>query len=151
MWDKLVKSLAAFSDAVVTGLDPEGYPYSVRCTPQVDHASQVLHVQFHPEAMIQPGPAGLLCHSHDEWMWDLKSFAVHGRLERQDGGWIFRPQRYITGMGMGGLLGYIRMIGNSRRAAKRYLERRGLPRPAAPWDAIKSLRAESKRGEPPGK
>lgn len=149
MWAKLVKNLAAFPSAVVTGLNPEGYPFSIRCTPQIDHAQQVLHMQFPAEAMIQSGSAGLLCHSHDERLWNLKSFVVHGHLEQQADGWVFRPRRFIPGGGVSGPLGDIRTMINARRAAKQYLEKRRLPRPAIRWDTIKTLRAESKRNKPP--
>ncbi len=145
MWDKLTKSLAMFSSAVVTGTDAEGYPFSVRCTPQVDPAQQVLHIPFPNDLPIEPGPAGLLCHSHDEGLWNLKSFIARGRLEREANGWMFHPRQLIPGAGMGGLPGFMRWIMSSRRAAKQYLEKRGLPRPTIPWKAIAALRAESKR------
>lgn len=149
MWDELPEYLALFSSAIVTGTDAEGYPVSVRCTPQVDHARQVLHVQWPQDAPIQPGPAGLLCHSHDEGLWNLKSFIARGRLEREANGWIFHPRQLVPGAGFGGLLGFIRWIMSCRRAARQYLKSRGLPRPAIPWEAIKALRAESKRSLSP--
>jgi len=149
MWDKLTKSLAMFSRAVVTGTDAEGYPFSVRLTPRIDLARQVLHVELPNHAPIQPGPAGLLCHSHDEGLWNLKSFIVRGRLEHEANGWMFHPRQFIPGAGFGGLPGFMRWIMSCRRAARQYLEKRGLPRPAIPWKAIEALRAESKRSISP--
>lgn len=149
MWARLVKGLAAFSGAVVTGLDAEGYPFSIRCAPQVDQAQQVLRLQFPAEAGIQSGPAGLLCHSHDERLWNLKSFGVHGHLEQQADGWVFHPRRFIPGMSVGGPLRDLRTLINARRVTRRYLEKRSLPRPTIPWEAIKTLRAQSKMKKPP--
>lgn len=145
MWDKLVKGLAMFSSAVVTGVDANGYPFSFRCVPQIDEAEQVLRIHLPASVRIQPGRAGLMCHSHDEQMWNLKNFVVHGDLEFQADGWVFRPRRFIPGGGVGGPLSDMKMMLNASRSAKRYLAKRGLPRPTIPWDAIKTLRAESKK------
>jgi hypothetical protein len=145
MWDKLVKYLPGFSSAVVTGTDPEGYPFSVRCMPQVDHARQVLHIRLPKDVPIQPGPAGLLWHSHNERLWNLKAFLVRGRLEQEAAGWAFHPQQFIQRGGH--LLADVRAFMNARRAARQYLEKRGLPRPVIPWKAIEALRAEAKKGD----
>jgi hypothetical protein len=149
MWDRLVKYLSMFSSAVITGMDAEGYPFSVRCTPRADHARQVLHIDVPDDVPMQPGPAGLLCHSHDESLWSLKSFHVRGRLERESGDWTFRPRALIPGGGVAGPLGDMRAILNARRVAKQYLEKRGLPRPAIPWEAIRALHAESRKNRAP--
>jgi hypothetical protein len=145
MWAKLVKSLAIFSSAVLTGLDADGYPFSVRCTLRPDHERQVLNVHLPAASGIQPGLAGLLCHSHDEWLWNLKSFGIQGRLEQEAGGWVFHPLRFIPGAGMEGPLGQFRMIQKGRKSAQQYLEKRGLPRPAVDWQGIKALRAQLKK------
>lgn len=59
LWDKLLKNLAAFPSAVLTGLDADGYPFSVRVKPQPDSTRQVLHVQLPPEMPIRPGGAAV--------------------------------------------------------------------------------------------
>ncbi|HMV49623.1 MAG TPA: hypothetical protein PLD20_06325 [Blastocatellia bacterium] len=148
MWNKLIKELAMFSSAVVTGVDANGYPFSFRCVPLIDDAEQVLRIQLPVGIQIQSGRAGLLCHSHDEQLWNLKNFVVHGELEIQPGGCVFRPQRFIPGSGTGGALGDVKMMLNAGRSAKRYLTKRVLPRPTIPWDAIKTLREESKQKPP---
>ncbi len=145
MWDKLLKKLSAFSSAVLSGVDAGGYPYSVRVTPQPDATRQVLRVQLPPEMPIQPGPAGLLCHSHDEQLWNMKSFVVHGQLEQQPAGWEFKPLRLIPGQGMDGFLGDMRTLNACRRAAQKYLEKHHLARPKVHWDEIKALRAEARK------
>lgn len=144
MWDNIVKHLADFQSAVLTVTDSTGYPFSIRCKPKLDIDMQVLRVQV-PEAIgIQPGPAGLLCHKHDEWLWNLKSFIVRGALERDDQGWVFRPRQFIPGVGIGGLIQMVKFLRSGRRTTKRYLEKRDLLRPSIPWDKIHAFRAELK-------
>lgn len=145
MWLEIVKQLAAFPSAVLTGMDTAGYPFSIRCQPQPDPVTQVLRVSMPTGTNLEPGPAGLLCHKHDERLWNLKSFVVCGRLEQDDQGWFFRPQHLIPGMGMGGLMSGVRFVLNGRRNTRRYLEKRGLPRPQVPWDEVKAMLVQAKQ------
>jgi hypothetical protein len=145
MWDEIMKHMADFSSAVLTGVDQAGYPFSVRCKPEPDVDEQVLRVQVPEYTNIQPGLAGLLCHKHDEQLWNLKSFMLRGSLERVVPGWIFHPQRLIPGAGIGGLFGMVRFLLSGRRTAKRYLDKRGLERPSIPWDRVHSLWTEVKK------
>lgn len=144
MWDDLVKNLADFPSAVLTGTDITDYPFSIRCNPKLDTDMQVLRVHVPEATGIQPGPAGLLCHKHDEWLWNLKSFIVRGALERDDQEWIFHPRRFIPGAGIGGLIQMVKFLRSGRRTTKRYLEKRGLPRLSIPWDKFHALWAELK-------
>jgi hypothetical protein len=66
MWDEIVKHLPGFESAVLTGLDTEGYPYSVRCRPYTDPVGRVLRMRLPAGGTMRPGPASLLCHRHDE-------------------------------------------------------------------------------------
>lgn len=143
MWDELRKHLPDFESAVLTGLDPEGYPFSVRCQPQMEAKS--LRVELAQKCPIQTGPASILCHRHDENLWNLKSFLVRGTLEPDERGLIFRPRQFIPGAGIGGPMGMVSFISGSRRNAHRYLEKRGLPRPRIPWNEINAIKAEAKR------
>jgi hypothetical protein len=148
MWREIEKHLPEFPSAVITGVDPVGFPVSARCRPQVDAAERVLRVQLPPGADFQPGPAGLLCHTHDERLWNLKSFLVRGVLERDAQGWRLRPRQFIPGMGIGGLMSYARFVRQGRRNAQRYLEQRGWPRPRVPWGELKAFVDELKSGNP---
>lgn len=85
MWGEIVNHLPSFESAVLTGLDGEGYPYSVRCRPYTDPVRRVLRMRLPDGTPVQPGPASLLCHKHDESMWNLKSFLVRGELSRVPG------------------------------------------------------------------
>jgi hypothetical protein len=98
MWPEVVKRLPRFSSAVLTGLDASGDPVSLRCQPTLDHQAQVLRLMVPDGLGMVPGPAGLLCHRHDEQLWGLKSFLLRGGLERTGHGWVFRPHQLVHGM-----------------------------------------------------
>lgn len=147
MWDDIVRLLPSFENAVLTGVDADGYPYSLRCKPAADSTARLLRVQLRPYAPILAGPASLLCHSHDENLWNLRSFLVRGNLTRKDGEWILEPQRYVPGAGVEGIRGMVRFVTGSRRNTKRYLRKRGLSRPRIPWDSINDIKAQIKEEE----
>jgi hypothetical protein len=135
------KHLYQFESAVLSGLDEEGYPFSVRCRPYPDASgAEVLRVWIPANTALRSGPASLLCHSHDENLWNLKSFLVRGVLKKDAGGWSFEPGQFIPGVGIGGLPAMIRFFTGSRRNASRYLEKRGLERPSIPWDEINAAK-----------
>jgi hypothetical protein len=141
MWAEITGHLYQFESAVLSGLDEEGYPFSVRCRPYPDSSgAEALKIWLPPGTPVRPGPASLLCHSHDENLWNLKSFLVRGVLVKDAGGWSFEPGKFIPGMGIGGLPAMIRFFISSRRKARRYLEERNLARPGIPWDEINAAK-----------
>ncbi len=144
LWYDIVSHLADFPSAVLTGVDATGYPFSIRCKPEPDAIKWVLRVQIPENTDIQPGPTGLLCHKHDKWLWNLKSFIVRGTLEQDAQGWILRRQQFIPGTGIGGVMGMAQFVRIGRRTAKRYLKKRGLARPGIPWDKIHTVWAETR-------
>jgi hypothetical protein len=144
MWAEITEHLYQFESAVLSGLDEEGYPFGVRCRPYPDASdAEVLTVWLPPGTPIRPGPASLLCHSHDENLWNLKSFLVRGVLVKDAGGWSFEPDQFIPGAGIGGLPAMIRFFIRSRRRASRYLQKRNLARPRIPWDEINAAKKEA--------
>lgn len=145
MWNEIVSNLANFSSAVLTGIDEDGYPFSIRCHPRIDQERQALRIQLTDNTHIQPGAAGLLCHSHDDLLWNLKSFLVTGHLQRDQNGWVFQPAKFIPGDGLSGSIGEVKMLISCRNTANRYLKKRGLPRPKIPWTDLKSLREKANR------
>jgi hypothetical protein len=144
-WARVMAHLPEYRSAVLTGLDTQGYPYSVRCHPRPDAASQVLRISAAPGALIEPGPAGLLCHRHDERLWHQASFLVRGALARDGAAWAFRPTEYVEGMGYGGMLAMVRFVVGARGRAASYLAKRGLPRPSIPWDEVIAAKHEAQR------
>jgi hypothetical protein len=147
VWDEIASHLPSFESAVLTGRDAVGYPYSVRCRPRIDPTARTLRVQLPAAIPLRPGSASLLCHRHDENMWNLKSFLVRGTLTREDPGWSFHPRKFVPGAGIGGPMGMVRFVIGSRRNARRYLEKRGLPRPRVPWGEINAIKAQARAGE----
>ena len=144
---EITKYLYQFESAVLSGLDEAGYPFSVRCRPYLKAAGdEALKVWLPPNTPLRPGPASLLCHSHDEELWNLRSFLVRGVLVRDDGGWIFEPRQFIPGAGIGGMPDTIRFFTSSRRNAGRYLRKRGLARPRIPWDEINTAKKKALSG-----
>lgn len=142
MWPEITRRLSHFASAVLTGLDAAGDPVSVRCQPTLDHHARVLRVAV-PEGLgIVAGPAGLLCHHHDEQLWSLRSFLLRGTLEQTGHGWVFRPRRLVSGMDTTPLSN-LRLLRKGRRTAKRYLAARGLRRPPIPWDHYQRLKEQA--------
>jgi hypothetical protein len=148
-WARVMARLAEFSSAVLAGRDAQGYPYSVRCQPQPDHATRTLHVPELPGTLLQSGPASLLCHWHDERLWNQRSFLVRGMLMRSGAEWVFQPRQYIEGVGYGGLMGLVRFVVGARRNAASYLAKRGLPRPRIPWDEVIAAKRQAKLPQRP--
>jgi hypothetical protein len=149
MWAEVRRHLRGFSSPVLTGVDSDGYPVSIRCAPELAETEQVLRVWLPGWTGIRQGPASLLCHEHNPLLWDLRSFMVRGTLEPTGGEtWLFRPTRFVPGVGIGGLAGMVRFALGKRRAARRYLERRGLARPRIDWAQLKALQARARQLSP---
>ncbi len=149
MWGEIVRLLPDFENAVLTGLDAEGYPYGVRCRPRADSTRRVIGVPLPAHAPVQVGPASLLCHAHDEELWNLRSFLVRGVLRREGEGWVFEPRAFVPGAGVGGPMGMVRFVRGSRQNAERYLKKRGLTRPSIPWNRINEIKAQAREGGRP--
>jgi hypothetical protein len=142
MWPEIVARLPRFASAVLTGLDASGEPVSLRCRPTLDYHARVLWVAV-PEGLgMVPGPAGLLCHHHDEQLWELRSFLLRGRLELAGRGWVLRPRQLVPGMDTTPLSN-LRLLRTGRRTAKRYLAARGLRRPTIPWEHYQQLKDQA--------
>lgn len=146
MWTEISRYLPEFSSAVLTAFDERDAPASLRVQPQLDAGSQVIRFVLPAGQFIQPGKACLLCHRHDQNLWNLKSFGVQGMLEQAENGWLLRPTRFIPGMGIGGMGSYLRFVLDGRKNTSRYLEKRGMPRPRIDWEQIMDMMAPDERG-----
>lgn len=146
MWAEIVKNTPGYRDAVLSAPDDSGYPCSVRCLPELDQAARVVRLALPPGVALQPGAASLLCHSHDENLWSLRSVNLRGSLERDERGWFLRPRQFIPGGGTGGLLGTLKQIRDLRRSAARYLAKRGLTAPTIPWARIAGAKVATAGG-----
>lgn len=141
MWGEISRHLKGFETAVLNGCDAEGYPYSIRCRPTTDPSAEILRLDLPEGSALRPGPASLLCHEHDEKLWNQKAFLVRGRLSRdEESGWSFVPERFIPGVGIGDARGMARFLIGARRSAGAYLRERGLARPRVPWDELAAIK-----------
>jgi len=139
MWSEILKYNNAYESAVLTGMDQNGYPFSLRCKPQPNNNDRTLRLVLPKNVDLKSGPACLLWHRHDDRLWNLHSFAVRGELDVDDQGWYVRPELFIPGVGVGGWRSYVRFLVDGRRTTRRYLERRGLTRPRLNWDEWDSI------------
>lgn len=140
MWTEAAKRLAGYEEAVVTALDPEGYPVSIRqAAPRYDATSGEFTVEWPSGLAVSEGPANVLCHFHDENLWNIKQLQIKGRLERRDGRLVFLSTDFrappASQLGV-----FVRLGRDMRKKGKRYLERRGLTAPTVNWRALKALR-----------
>ena len=133
MWSDILKYSGEYQSAVLTVVDSAGYPFSLRCQPQPDSATETIRLEIPASTTFDPGSACLLWHRHDERLWNLHSFAVRGTLSQDETGWTVRPEQFIPGVGIGGWRSYVRFLVNGRRTTRRYLEQRNLPRPKLDW------------------
>lgn len=125
------RRLSTYRSAVLCSLDDDGTPTLRRVRPTADPAQRAFHLTGGPEP-LRAGPASLLCHSHDDELWHLRSMVTVGRLVPRDDGWSFLPSRFVPGAGTEPLT-LLRMIRQNRRTARAYLERRQQARPMIPW------------------
>lgn len=144
MWRELTRHLGQYPSAVLTGHDATGYSFSVRCRPSVDAVAKVVRIDVAHDVGLQPGPASLLCHSHNLFLWNLRSFLVRGVLARDAAGWRFHVIKFVPGIGIGGVIGMMRFAVSKRRVARNYLADRGLARPRVPWDQLQALKSQVK-------
>ena len=127
------KQLKRFSEGVVNAVDAEGRPYSVRQTTLAwDAASGTMPVKIPDILGPVAGPASLLCHVHDENLWNMRAALVKGKLERRGDGWVFVGTTFDP-------QSPIKMIMGVRKSMKSYLEKRGLDMPKVNFDAVAEL------------
>lgn len=136
------KWLNKFDEAVLTVLDSDGYPASVRVDPRAYDASTDMLPANIPDALrAVEGPASLLCHSHDEKLWNLQMIDLKGHIEKRQDAWAF----VVDDFQPPSKLAFLSFIGGARRAGKKYLEKRGLERPQVNWDAVKDIQRRAKQ------
>jgi hypothetical protein len=141
VWAEAAKWLGKFDEAVLTGVDADGYPVSVRANPgDYDATAGTLPVAFPSALHVIEGPANVLAHSHDEKMWHLNMIQVKGRLERRGDSWVFQSTKFDAPA----KLAFVQFLRSNSTAAQKYLDKRGLPRPAVNWSAVKEIQRRAK-------
>ncbi|GIM93775.1 pyridoxamine 5'-phosphate oxidase family protein [Paractinoplanes toevensis] len=133
--------LASYPSTVLAARDAAGAPTLLRTTVSADGgAYRVAVPDGHP---VADGRASLLVHRHDAQLWNLHSAVVTGTLKSDaDGGRLLTPDRLIepAGGAKPSLTDPIRTVRDCRATTKKYLAKRGLPRPRIPWKAYRELR-----------
>jgi hypothetical protein len=77
VWAEAAKALAKYPEAVVTALDIGGYPVSIRqATSRYDAETGCMPVAWPPAFAVAEGPASMLCHYHDEKLWNMTMLQV---------------------------------------------------------------------------
>ena len=140
--------LAGFGTAVLGAVDQAGAPLLARTT--VTARAEGFEVHAAPDCAVVPGPASLLVHRHDEKLSGLYNALVRGALsELGEGTWLLRPERVVEPNGNGRPSDALRLLAQTRRATKRYLDRRGLDRPRVPWGEYRRLAAAAQAHQRP--
>jgi len=148
MWsEKLAAYIADYPSAVLSWVDPSGYPVSVRCAVRWQEGTErIAFPSLPPIAEDWRGKACLLFHMHDERLEHLRQMLLKGELVQADGGAVvFEIGEFVTANGRPDtdrmphanapihMLQFYRL---GRRKAKAYLAKRGAPWPPIPFDEI---------------
>lgn len=140
MWSDAAAEFARFPEAVVTALDPHGYPVSVRQrAPRYDPATGEFTVRWPSDLPAVAGQAVALCHFHDENLWKIRQMQIKGRLERRSDGWVFTSTRFRRPP-RSRLAVFWRLARDMHSAGSRYLAQRGLEMPRVNFEALRALR-----------
>lgn len=138
MWAKAAKAVAGFPEGVITTFDGQGMPISVRqLALPYDASSGRMSITIPDALHAVPGAACLLCHFHDDAMWNMRAIQLKGRVEREDNSWLFITTAFTPPS-------MIAMIRGIHRSANQYLAKRNLPRPVVAFDAIDRLWQQAK-------
>ncbi|MER5454109.1 pyridoxamine 5'-phosphate oxidase family protein [Micromonospora sp. NPDC002389] len=132
--------LAAYPSVVLAARDAAGAPLLVRTTATAGADGYRVVV---PDG-VDPveGAATLLVHRHDAQLWNLHNANVRGELVRSADGWTLHPQKLVepAARHKARMTDSLRTVRTTRAATRRYLDRRGWPRPTVPWAAYRALR-----------
>lgn len=153
MWNKRLAALTSeYSTAVLSIVDPEGYPASVRCLACLDPARQVFTFPTPPaQAMSWRGKACLLFHQFNERLEGLRQIVILGELVCEEGVLTLQVSKFVTANGrqnndrMPHATSPIHMLQFfwlGRRKARAYLAKRGTPWPPIPYEEIERSMAE---------
>jgi hypothetical protein len=141
VWAEAAKWLRKFDEAVLTGVDADGYPVSIRVEPrEYDATSGTLLAAFPAALNVAEGPANVLAHKHDEKLWHLNAIQIRGQLENRDGAWVFQSTHFDAPS----KLAFVQFLRNISASAQNYLDKRGMERPQVNWSAVKEIQRRAK-------
>ena len=153
MWNEhLAKRASNYSTGVLSIVDTDGYPMSVRCTARLDASRQVFTFPTPPAlAANWRGKACLLFHQFNERLEGLKQMVILGELVSENGLLTLHVSKFVTANGRPNTdqmphasspLHMLQFFLLGRRKSRAYLARRGTPWPPIPYDEIERLLAE---------
>lgn len=144
MWRLAAESLTRFPEVIVTAMNNEGYPVSVRQrSPRYDARTGEMPVRIPESVAVAAGPANVLAHYHDENLWNLHMMQIKGYLEKRHEDWVFVSTAF-TPLAQGQLRSLWQMAKAMRRGSRRYLAIRRLDRPRVNWAVIKRLQRQAR-------
>ncbi|MFJ3233880.1 pyridoxamine 5'-phosphate oxidase [Streptomyces sp. NPDC086787] len=135
--------LARFPSAVLAARDVSGAPVLARTRPVPARGGFAVRVPA--DCDVAPGPASLLVHRHDERLNHMYNALVRGELRRSGDEWLLVPGKVVEPMGTGRAIDALRVLRDTKRSTRRYLERRGLERPRVQWGEFKALADSARR------
>ncbi|WP_260617992.1 pyridoxamine 5'-phosphate oxidase family protein [Streptomyces sp. WAC07149] len=141
--------LAGLPTAVLAARDASGAPVLARTRPRPTAAGYLVEVP--EDCPVEPGPASLLVHRHDELLDRMYNALVRGELRRTAAGWVVVPSSVVEPMGSGRASDALRVLRRTWRSTDRYLARRGLRRPKVQWDRFRALAEPGKESAPAGR
>jgi hypothetical protein len=161
MWNERLARLAGgYTTGVLSTVDADGYPQSVRCAPQMDAAHQRFTFPgVSPLAAGWRGKACLLFHQHNERLEGLRQMVAKGELTEDDGVLALHVDEFVTANGRsntdvmahaGAPLHMLQFMLLGQRKARAYLARRGAPWPPIPYDEIdRAMKEDAQRRQRP--
>jgi pyridoxamine 5'-phosphate oxidase-like protein len=130
-------ALSGFPSAVLSARDSEGAPVVARVHPEPGESGYRIDVPDDITAVA--GPASLLVHRHDDKLANLRFALARGDMAEDGGQWWFTPSQVIDPAST-----TLRTLKRTRRSAKEYLHKRGLPRPRIDWAAFAAVAKHSR-------
>jgi hypothetical protein len=148
MWNEQLGNLiSTYPTAILSIVQNDGYPASVRCQVRVDLQDHVIFIDHPPLwARAWRGRAGLLFHQHDERLESLRQLLLLGVLDDGTEGTLsFTVEKFVTGNGRSDSdqmphasspLHMLKFFFTGWSQARAYIARRGKPWPPIPYDEI---------------
>jgi hypothetical protein len=158
MWnEKLGRLIGTYPDGVLSIVDGNGYPFSIRCQVRADAVRHHILI-IDPPALAQcwRGPANLLFHEHDRRLERLRQLMVVGQLVDEGGVLTLVVEKFLTANGRNDSdqmphasspIHMFKFFLIGWRNARRYLAKRGKPWPPTPYNEIARLIADGEKKE----
>jgi hypothetical protein len=147
MWnDRLAALTGEYPTAVLSIVDANGYPLSVRCSVLLDATRQAAIIADAPAlAAAWRGKVCLLFHYFNERLEGMRQMVILGELDGENGLLTLHVSRFVTANGRtdtdqmphaSSPRHMMQFFWLGWRNARAYIAKRGAPWPPIPFDAI---------------